>query len=297
MAETSRRRAGEILRALFDILLGAPDGLQAKDALARLSTSVRLTEYEHGEFPSGGRRFEKIARFATVDTVKAGWLAKSKGRWEVTEAGRVAHGRFRDPEEFYREAIRLYKEWRRTQPRDSEEESLEVESEAIVERQVALTFETAEEQSWLEIEQFLEQMPPYEFQELVASLLRGMGYHVASVAAPGKDGGVDIIAFPDPLGTQSPRIKVQVKRHKDSVSSEGLRAFLSVLSGRDVGIFVNTGGFTRDATELARGQEQRQVTLVDTERLVDLWIEHYPKLDQEARNRLPLRPVHFLAPQ
>ena len=29
---------------------------------------------------------------------------------------------------------------------------------------------------------------------------------------PGKDGGLDIIAHPDPLGTRSPRIKVEVKR-------------------------------------------------------------------------------------
>jgi hypothetical protein len=30
---------------------------------------------------------------------------------------------------------------------------------------------------------------PYEFQDLVAELLRGMSYHVPHVAAPGPDGG------------------------------------------------------------------------------------------------------------
>jgi len=38
-----------------------------------------------------------------------------------------------------------------------------------------------------------------------------MGYHVAWVAPPGPDGGVDVIAQSDPLGINGPRIKVQVK--------------------------------------------------------------------------------------
>jgi restriction system protein len=36
---------------------------------------------------------------------------------------------------------------------------------------------------------------------------------------------------------------------------------------------------------------------VDLERLVDLWIEHYPRPGQAARRRLPLQPIHFLAPE
>ena len=41
-------------------------------------------------------------------------------------------------------------------------------------------------------------MNPNELQELVADLLRAMDYHVAWVAPPGKDGGVDVLAFTDP---------------------------------------------------------------------------------------------------
>ncbi len=41
-----------------------------------------------------------------------------------------------------------------------------------------------------------------------------MGYHVPFIAPPGRDGGVDAIAYKDPLGTVAPRIKVQVK-HKE----------------------------------------------------------------------------------
>jgi hypothetical protein len=46
----------------------------------------------------------------------------------------------------------------------------------------------------------------------------------------------------------------------------------------------------------SRTQETRRITLLDAQRLVDLWIEHYSELPEQARERLPLRPVHFLSP-
>lgn len=92
-----------------------PDGMRGKEALAALASNVKLSDYEAGEY-SGGRRFEKIARFATVDTVKAGWLVKNKGTWVITEAGQDAFGKFTDPAAFYEEAVRLYREWAATRP-------------------------------------------------------------------------------------------------------------------------------------------------------------------------------------
>lgn len=294
MADVTRRRTGELLKTLFELLMAAPNGLKAKDALAALASKVRLSEYEAGEYPNGGgRRFDKIVRFATIDTVKAGWLVKNKGQWTITEAGKNAHRKFQDPEAFYKEAIRLFREWKSNQP---DEEELQDEGDDVG-REVTLTYEMADEQAWTEIERFLTQMQPYEFQNLVAALLKGMHYHVAWVAPPGRDGGIDILAFTDPLGTRPPRIKVQVKRQQSAVSVDGLRSFMAVLGDEDVGIFVNTGGFTKDAMEEARTQATRRVTLVDLERLFKLWTEHYKDLDDDARRRMPLKPIYFLAPQ
>lgn len=90
---------------------------------------------------------------------------------------------------------------------------------------------------------------------------------------------------------------MQVKRQGQPVSVEGLRSFMALLGEDDVGIFVSVGGFTKDAAEEARTQEKRKVTLVDLEALFDLWVEHYTRLSDEARRRLPLRPIHFLAPE
>jgi restriction system protein len=90
---------------------------------------------------------------------------------------------------------------------------------------------------------------------------------------------------------------VQVKRQGQTVNVEGVRSFIAVLGDGDVGLFVSLGGFTKDAAEEARRQESRRVTLIDLERLFDLWVEHYPKLTDDARRQLPLKPIYFLAPE
>lgn len=255
---------------------------------------MQLTPYEEGSYESGGRRFEKIVRFATVDCVKAGWLLKQKGRWSVTEEGRKAHARLPDPETFYREAVSLYQKWKKAQP---DQEAGEEPEEAESGKGAAVTLEEAVESAWAEIDHYLKNMNPYDFQDLVGALLRGLGYHIAWTAPPGKDGGIDLVATPDALGTRSPRIKVQVKRQQSTVSVDGLRSFMAMLGTDDVGLFVSLGGFTKDAQDEARLQPTRKVTLIDIERLYDLWVEHYPKLPDEDRRRLPLQPIYFLAPE
>ncbi|OYU42370.1 MAG: restriction endonuclease [Burkholderiales bacterium PBB4] len=302
MAEITRRRTGEFLRELFSILMAAPEGMRASEALQELASRFTLTPFEAANYPSGSRRFEKIVRFATVDCVKAGWLLKDKGVWSITDAGQSAHADLTDPEAFYKRACKLYAEWKAAQP-DAESIPSAVSTAAGVVEEIegnakaaSVTFEEAEEQAWAEVSQYLRAMNPYDFQDLVADLLRAMSYHVTWVSPPGKDGGVDILAWPDALGTRPPRIKVQVKRQQQAVSVDGLRSFMAVLGDEDVGLFVCTGGFTKDAETEARTQEKRRVTLIGLEKLFDLWDEHYEQLTDRARRRLPLRSIRFLAP-
>jgi restriction system protein len=276
---------------VFEILMEHPDGLRAKEVLARLEKSVPPTEFEQATYPKNPdqRRFEKIVRFSTINTVKAGWLVKDKGQWSLTDEGRDAFRKYPSPEQFAQEAGRLYRKWQREQPDELPEE----QDEEIVE---ATTIEEAEEGAWAAIEEHLACMNPYDFQELVAGLLKAMGYNVAWVSPPGPDQGVDILAHADPLGITGPRIKVQVKRRADRIAVDGIRAFLAMLGSTDVGLFVNTGGFTKDAQIEARGQEIRRVMLVDLRRLFDLWVEHYDRIAEQYRRLLPLRPVYYLAP-
>jgi restriction system protein len=299
MAEITRKRTGEFLRKLFEILIKHPEGLQAGVALEQLASVVTLSEYEAGNYESSGtRRFDKIVRFATVDCAKAGWLLKQKGIWTITESGIQAYNAYTDPEAFYREAVRLYHVWRATQPGkvvEAPEATTELEPDHA--ESATITYEQAEEQAWTEIEKHLHGMNPYEFQKLVADLLQAMGYYVSWVSPPGKDGGVDIIAFTDALGTKLPRIKVQVKRVGQRIDKDGLKSFFAIIGEHDVGLYVSTGGFTRDAEEFARSQERRQITLIDLDSFVELWIKHLAQLEEPARQRLPLTPIYFLTPE
>jgi restriction system protein len=293
VAELTRERAGQLVRAAFAVLLENPEGLQARDVLAAAERRLELSDFEKGEYPNGGRRFEKLLRFSTIGPVKAGWLVKSKGSWTLTPEGRAAYQQFSDPAEFMRESGRLYRVWKKSQAVEITED----DTDEVPATTSSATLEEAEESAWAEISSYLANMPPYEFQELVASLLRAMGYHVPWVAPRGRDGGVDIVAFTDPLGATGPRIKVQVKRvTSGKIGVEGLRSFLAVLSGQDVGLFVSLGGFTADAQAEARAQESRRLMLVDMEQLVNLWTEHYKRLTEDDRAHLPLRPVYFLSP-
>jgi restriction system protein len=295
MTEISLKRTGELLRKLFEILMDVPEGLPARVALERLASVVQLSEYESGTYDSG-RRFDKIVRFATIDCVKAGWLIKQNGMWMVTDAGIHAYRALPDPEAFYREATRLFRKWKADRSTVVPQGDDTNEQDAV-QKSTRVTFEEAQEQASEEIAQHLHAMNPYDLQFLVAELLKGMGYFPSWISPRGRDGGLDIVAYSDPLGTRLPRIKVQVKRTTNRVDEDGLRSFLSLVGSDDVGLFVALGGFTRGAEESARKQESRKITLIDLDRLVELWIKFYEKLDGEARERLPLSPIYFLTPQ
>jgi restriction system protein len=298
MAEITRKRTGDLLRQLFTILLKFPEGVQAKNAVEALQNSVKLTEYESGNYEKGGLRFNKIVRFATIDCVKAGWMLKEKGIWSLTDEGRKAHSELPDGEIFYKAAVKGYQAWKDGQEKDAELPDLPDQTPQETEiAEKTIQLEQAQEDSWEEIQQHLRKMNPFQFQDTVAELLKAMSYHVSWVSPPGKDGGVDIIAYNDPLGARPPRIKVQVKRYREggNIRAEDLRSFLALLGDEDVGIFVTTSDFTKDAEELARSQERRKITLINIKRFFDLWVEHYPKLREEGRAFMRLKPVYFLA--
>jgi restriction system protein len=291
MAETTRKRLGELTRGVFAVLIDRTEPLPVSQVLKLAAERVPPTSFEQAMLPKYPKiqRFDNTIRFATVTTVKAGWLVKAKGEWSLTDEGRTAYNTLTDPEEFRREAERLYRAWKKTQAPEAEPE--------VPEDNAGSTFEEAEEAAWGEIRDYLATMPPYDFQNHVASLLKAMDYHVLWVAPPGPDRGIDMIAHTDPLGTSSPRIKVQVKRQADTkISREGVSSFVGTLGNQDVGIYVSAGGFSAEAEREARSQEQRRVTLIDLDRLVELWIEHSARLEDADRQRLPLKPIYFLSP-
>jgi len=78
------------------------------------------------------------------------------------------------------------------------------------------------------ISDILANMDPFVFEELVAAVLRAMGYH-AKKTRDSQDRGIDVVAHPDSLGFESPYIKAQVKRQQSKVGSPDMRAFTGTL--------------------------------------------------------------------
>jgi len=253
-----------------------------------------MTDFEAANYPgSDVRRFEKTIRFVTINAVKAGWMVKEAGVWTPTDDGLQAYETIGDPEQFLLEAQKLYRAWEKEQP---EHEPPEGQQEADQELSgTSVTLERAEEDSWDEVREVLRTMDPYDFQDLVAGLLRGMGYFVEWISPRGKDKGIDIVALSDPIGSDGPRIKVQVKRQGERASAPTLRAFYSILHEGDIGVFVTLGGFTADAEAEAR-TETRRIRLIDATDFFRLWVSHYEDIPEEDRRRLPIKLVPFLSP-
>jgi restriction system protein len=141
------------------------------------------------------------------------------------------------------------------------------------------------------ISDILANTDPFVFEELVAAVLRAMGYH-ARKTQDSHDKGVDVVASPDSLEFETPYIKAQVKRVQSKVGGPEMRAFTGTLSNDERGLFVSTGGYTSDAKDAARNTEQR-VTLVDRDKFIDLLTEHYDDLEPEYQAAVPLKPVYI----
>lgn len=132
-----------------------------------------------------------------------------------------------------------------------------------------------------------------EMQELVAGLLRAMGYKTR-ISPSGSDRGKDIVASPDGLGFEDPRIVVEVKHRAVSMGSQEIRSFLGGRHETDKGLYVSTGGFTKDARyEAERGRIP--ITLMDLDDLVKSLLEHYESMDVEMQRLVPLRKVYWPA--
>ena len=85
-----------------------------------------------------------------------------------------------------------------------------------------------------------------EMEQLAAAILRAMGYRTR-VTPRGPDRGVDVLASPDGLGLEEPRIKAEVKHRPATMGAQEIRSFLGGLREGDRALYISTGGFTKEA--------------------------------------------------
>jgi len=133
-----------------------------------------------------------------------------------------------------------------------------------------------------------------DLELLTAALLRAMGYRTR-VTPKGPDRGVDVFASPDGLGFQEPRIKAEVKhRPNTAMGAQEVRSFIGGLRDGERGLYLSTGGFTKEARYEAE-RSKVPLSLLDLDQLVSSIVAYYESFDSDGRALLPLVKVYWPA--
>lgn len=128
----------------------------------------------------------------------------------------------------------------------------------------------------------------HPFAQFCGWVLEALGY-TAQVSRPGADQGIDIVATEDPLGVKRPLLKVQCKSGSGAIGSPEVQALNGTLAENELGLFVAIGGFTGQARQAASGMPKMR--LLGPDDFVDLVLDHYADLPDEAKEALRLRRV------
>ena len=283
--------ATKTLYAVLKEMVRRGGSIPAKEIYPFVNENVSLTDWERE--PAGKMqyiRWTNSFQFYSIDYQKAGFIVKKNGTWYITPEGEKVLKK--SPEEVMNLARAAYMEWKKL--RDIEVGPDDEPTDETAEKDNSMNLDLLESDAREGIKRYIVSKSPYEFQDLVAALLRAMGYHTPFVAPKGKDGGIDIIAYLDPLGAQTPRIKVQVKHKPDTaIGASEVRALSGVLKAGDIALFVTSGTYSADARNAASGSD-KFLRLIDGDEFIEMWQEYYDKMRDDDKNMLPLKRISFL---
>ena len=247
------------------------------------------------QYRDGSIRWVKEFRFYSIRFVKAGLLKKSGGRWYLTPEGEAASRR--SEKKVAAEVQEVYEQsGKESGLKSGAPKQAGTPADDEVGDAPDASLDVFEDKARDGIVGQIKKMAPGDLEQLVAALLRGMAYYTPIVASGGPDGGVDVLAYRDPLGATTPRLKVQVKHQMVSAkkaSRKELQTLNGLLTEGESGVFVATAGFAPTVREFVR-TTNNHLELIDMDRLIDLWREHYDALSDEDKALLPLRRISFL---
>lgn len=263
-----------------------------------LREKIAFDDWAKGVYEKTGYvRWESTLQFYSIDLVKAGFITKNRksATWYITEEGEKVLKLGKD--KIFELAQEGYKKWKASSMAECANSITTEASEEQIEEStqtIASVLEDAKNKAYESFERFItKKFDPYSFQELCAALFRGMGYYTPFVAPKGKDGGVDIIAYKDPIGSTYPHIKIQVKYRQDTkASSQEVQQLNGALTGNDMGVFISLAGFSPDARNVARNSN---IDLIDLNRFIGLWQEFYSKMADEDKSLMQITSVYFVA--
>lgn len=166
----------------------------------------------------------------------------------------------------YKEIIKTVKEQDKLQKSKPKAAKSIEEVSKIVAAEVNENFE-----DWKEnLLKTLYNITPSAFERLAQRILRESGFFQVEVTGKVGDGGIDGKGILRVSGLISFPVLFQCKRYKGSVTPSQIRDFRGAMLGRtDIGLFITTGTFTREAVKEAQRDGAPLIDLIDGESLCE----------------------------
>ena len=122
----------------------------------------------------------------------------------------------------------------------------------------------------------IRRMDPFEFEFLIAELLRKIGYEEVDVTKKTGDKGIDVIGNLTVDGITHVKTVIQVKRYQKGSNISG--KYITQLRGSaevdQRGLIITTSDFTKDAIRESKAKNKMPVALVNGEKLIDLLFKY-----------------------
>jgi HJR/Mrr/RecB family endonuclease len=122
----------------------------------------------------------------------------------------------------------------------------------------------------------IQEMDPFQFEFLVAELLRKIGYENVDVTKRSGDKGIDVVGNLTVGGLTNVKTVIQVKRYKTGNNISG--KYITQLRGSaevdQRGLIITTSDFTKDAVEESKAINKMPVALVNGNKLIELLFKY-----------------------
>lgn len=130
----------------------------------------------------------------------------------------------------------------------------------------------------------IQEMDPFQFEYLIADLLRKIGYENVEVTKRSGDKGIDVIGNLTVGGLTNVKTVIQVKRYKTGNNISG--KYITQLRGSaevdQRGLIITTSDFTKDALSESKAINKMPVALVNGKKLLELLFNYRVGVKEET---------------
>lgn len=129
----------------------------------------------------------------------------------------------------------------------------------------------------------IQEMDPFEFEFLIAELLRKIGYEDVEVTKRSGDKGIDVMGNLTVGGLTNVKTVIQVKRYKNGNNIDG-KTITQLRGSAEVdqrGLIITTSDFTRGALSESRSDNKMPVALVNGAKLIELLFQYKVGVKEE----------------